>query len=43
MLFRSYIIAGFVQNVVIGLAIGILLTLATLVVLKRIYGQKGVA
>ena len=34
--FVTYIIAGFVQNVVICLVIGILLTLATLVVLKRV-------
>lgn len=32
--FVTYIIAGFVQNVVICLVIGILLTLATLVVLN---------
>ena len=36
----SYIIAGFVQNVVICLVIGILLTLGTLLVLKRVFGQK---
>ena len=40
--FVNYIIAGFVQNVVICLVIGILLTLATLVVLKRVFGQKTV-
>ena len=38
--FVNYIIAGFVQNVVICLVIGILLTLATLLVLKRVFGQK---
>ena len=38
--FVNYIIAGFVQNVVICLVIGILLTLATLVVLKRVFGEK---
>ena len=38
--FVTYIIAGFVQNVVICLVIGILLTLATLLVLKRVFGQK---
>ena len=38
--FVTYIIAGFVQNVIICLVIGILLTLATLVVLKRVFGQK---
>ena len=38
--FIGYIIAGFVQNVVICLVIGILLTLATLLVLKRVFGQK---
>ena len=36
----TYIIAGFEQNVVIFLVIGILLTLATLFVLKRVFGQK---
>ena len=41
--FVTYIIAGFVQNVVICLAMGILLTLGTLFVLKRIYGQKPAA
>ena len=40
--FVTYIIAGFVQNVVICLVIGILLTLATLVVLKRVFGEKAV-
>ena len=35
----TYIIAGFVQNVVICLVIGILLTLGTLLVLKRV-GRK---
>jgi Na+/H+ antiporter NhaC len=38
--FVTYIIAGFVQNVVICLVIGILLTLVTLLVLKRVFGQK---
>ena len=38
--FVTYVIAGFVQNVVICLVIGILLTLATLFVLKRVFGQK---
>ncbi len=38
--FVTYIIAGFVQNVVICLVIGILLTLGTLLVLKRVFGQK---
>ena len=38
--FVNYIIAGFVQNVVICLVIGILLTLVTLLVLKRVFGQK---
>ena len=33
-------VSGFVQNVVICLVIGILLTLATLLVLKRVFGQK---
>ena len=37
--FVTYTIAGFVQNVVICLVIGILLTLATLVVLKRVFGE----
>lgn len=41
--FVSYVIAGFVQNVVICLVIGILLTLVTLFVLKRIFGEKAVA
>ena len=40
--FVTYTIAGFVQNVVICLVIGILLTLATLVVLKRVFGEKAV-
>ena len=40
--FVTYVIAGFVQNVVICLVIGILLTLATLVVLKRVFGEKAV-
>jgi len=38
--FVTYIIAGFVQNVVICLLIGVLLTLMTLIVLKRVFGQK---
>ena len=38
--FVTYIIAGCVQNVVICLVIGILLTLATLLVLKRVFGEK---
>ena len=41
--FVTYIIAGFVQNVVICLAIGVLLTVATLFVLKRVVGQKAAA
>ena len=40
--FVTYVIAGFVQNVVICLVIGILLTVAALVVLKRVFGEKAV-
>ncbi|MBR5389743.1 MAG: Na+/H+ antiporter NhaC family protein [Clostridia bacterium] len=38
--FVNYIIAGFVQNAVICLIIGIVLTIATLFVLKSIFGKK---
>ena len=41
--FVNYVIAGFVQNVIICLAIGIVLTIATLFVLKRLYGDKEVS
>ena len=38
--FVSYLIAGFVQNVVVCLAIGIALTVATLFVLRRAAARK---
>lgn len=38
--FVSFIIAGFVQNVVISLAIGIVLTLGTLFVLKKVTADQ---
>jgi len=38
--FVSYLIAGFVQNVVVCLAIGVALTIATLFVLRRAAAQK---
>ncbi len=38
--FVTYIIAGFVQNAVICLVIGLVLTLATLVVLKYFFGRR---
>lgn len=41
--FVNYVIAGFVQNVIICLVIGIVLTIATLFVLKRLYGDKKVS
>ncbi len=41
--FVNYVIAGFVQNVIICLVIGIVLTIATLFVLKRLYGEKKVS
>lgn len=38
--FVSFIIAGFVQNVVISLAIGVILTIGTLIVIKRVTADK---
>lgn len=38
--FVSFIVAGFVQNVVISLAVGFILTIATLIVIKRITADK---
>ena len=40
--FVSYLIAGFVQNVVVCLAIGVALTIATLFVLRRAAARKSV-
>jgi hypothetical protein len=37
--FVSYLIAGFVQNVVICLVIGVALTIATLFILRRAAAQ----
>jgi len=41
--FVAYIIAGFIQNAIISLAIAVVLMLLTLVVLKKVWGQKEVA
>lgn len=38
--FVSFIIAGFVQNVVISLAIGVALTIGTLIVIKRVTADR---
>lgn len=38
--FVNYILAGFIQNAIICLAIGVVLTLGTLFVLKAIYKNK---
>ena len=38
--FVNYIIAGFVQNAIICLIIGVALTIATLFVLKGIFAKK---
>ena len=39
--FVTYIIAGFVQNAVVCILIGIVLTVATLLVLKRVFVKNG--
>ncbi len=38
--FVCYIIAGFVQNALVVLPIGIVLTLGTLFVLRMVFGKK---
>lgn len=40
--FVTYVIAGFTQNAVLLLAIGIALTLATLFIMKAIYNKKNI-
>ena len=38
--FVNYIIAGFVQNAVISIAIGVVITLATLFVIRAVVGKN---
>lgn len=40
--FVTYVIAGFTQNAVLLLAIGIALTLGTLFIMKAIYNKKNI-